>query len=286
MLYINSFLRILMKKLFTLLLMFAALSAFAKDDRCSMVIPWTTGGTSDLAARALQKGNNNILIDYKPGAFAAVAVNHINSNPDVFMLSPLHMFSAGNPIKDVNLDVTRVMYGTDFVIVTGKDVKVEDLLTKKINLGIPGLGTGYHAIALDIQQRNNQLEIIPMGSDAKAIPSLINKDIDAYIASGPIAKQWTESFPTISNVLDLPFGKKVTVSGLTLQNFTFQGILVNKNASQEQKSKVDQCIDAAVSSSEFKKEADRLSLRVINSSGTEATRVTNEYFRMMKKHGL
>jgi tripartite-type tricarboxylate transporter receptor subunit TctC len=178
------------------------------------------------------------------------------------------------------------MYGTDYAIVTGKDIKVEDLLSKKVNLGIPGFGTGYHAIALAIQQRNSQLEIIPIGSDSKAIPSLINKDIDAYIASGSIAKQWTESFSTVSNILDLPFGKKVTLNGLTLQNFSFAGILVSKNASQEQKAKVNQCIDLAVASLEFKKETDRLGLRVINSSGAEATRITNEYFRMMKKHGL
>lgn len=276
-----------MKKIFaTLLLTLTSLSVFAKDNKCSMIIPWTTGGTSDLAARALQKGNNNITIDYKPGAFANLAVGYIASNPDSFMLSPLHMFSANNPVKDVGVEVTRVMYGTDFVIITGKDLKIDDLLTKKVNLGIPGMGTGYHAIALDMKQKNSQLEIISMGSDSKALPSLVNKEIDAYIASGPIAKQWTESFSNITNVLDLPFGRKVVVGDLTLQNFTFQGILVSKSASAEQRARVDQCIDSAVSSTDFRKDADRLGLRVINSSSTEATKITNEYFRMMKKHGL
>ncbi len=275
-----------MKRILCLIFAALSVSAFAKEEKCPLVIPWTTGGTSDLAARALQKGNNNIIVDYKPGAFATIAVNHIVSNPDTFMLSPLHMYSATNPVKDPNIDIIRVMYGTDFTIVSGKSFKVEDLLTKKVNVGIPGMGTGYHAIALDLQQRNNQIEIISMGSDAKALPSLVNKDIDFYIASGPIAKQWTESFPSINNVLDLPFAKKVTVSGLTLQNFTFQGIFVGKNSSSEQRAKINQCLDSAIASQDFLKEADRLGLRVINSTGSEATRITNEYFRMMKKHGL
>lgn len=274
------------RKYLLALLTCLAMNVFAKDDTCTMVIPFPPGGASDLNARALQKGNSDIVIEYKPGAFAAVAVNHITNNPSSFMLSPLQMLSASNPNKDVNIEILKVMYGIDISIVANKSLKIDDLLDKKLNVGISNLGSMQHAIALEVQSKNKQIEIIPINSDPKALTLLMNKDIDAYIGNNVIIKQWTENFPTLNTLIEIPFAKKVSVGNVVLKNSFFQGIIISKNATKDQRQKIEECVNTATASDAFKQETAKLHLRVINSNASDADKITAEYINEMKKHGL
>lgn len=258
-------------------------NVFAKDATCSMIVPFAAGGGGDINARVLQKGNKNIVIEYKPGAFAAAAVNHINNNPDSFMLAPLVMFGADNPNKDVNVDVLRVMYGIDLVIVSNREMSVDDLVDKKLNIGIPYVGTTQHIIALQFANKNKQMELIPMGGDTKALPALVSKDLDAYITNTVVAKQWIKNYPQFHSVVEIPFDKKVFTHGITLENYLFQGIIISKFANKEQKQKIEECIDTATSAPEFKQEIANLNIKVVNS---DATKVTAEYHKLRKKYGF
>lgn len=274
-----------MKKLFVLICSILLVNSAAAE-KCSLVIPWGAGGSSDLAARALQKGNNDIIIDYKPGAYASVAISHLANNPGSFLLSAPVMLSSQNPNKDANIDIVRVMYGFDMSIVTGKNMTIEDLLTKKVNIGIPSVGIINHAIALELKQHNPNIELVTTGSDAKTLPLLMNGDIDAYVSTDNIAKRWSQGFENVRIVIKLPFGEKVNARQFSFTNYGFHGIILYKSASEKQKENVNRCLDLAISSSEFKSEVDKLGLRVINAKGVDSAKIVNAYLDSMKKHGL
>lgn len=274
-----------MKKLFVLICSILLVNSAAAE-KCSLVIPWGAGGSSDLAARALQKGNNYIIIDYKPGAYASVAISHLSNNPSTILLSPPVMYSSQNPIKEINVDIVRVMYGFDMSIATGKNINIDDLFSKKINVGISSFSIPQHAIALELQRNNPNIQIVTTGNDAKALPLLMNGDIDVYITISHIIKQWTQGFRNINVIKNLPFGENVTVREFNFTNFGFHGVMLHKSASEQQRAHADNCLNLATSSVEFKAEADKLGLKVINAKGSDSDRIVSTYLNIMKKYGL
>jgi tripartite-type tricarboxylate transporter receptor subunit TctC len=274
-----------MKSLLTLLIgLLVSASTFAAS--CNMVIPWPPGGTSDINARVLQKGNPDIRIEYKPGAFAASAIQHINANTDTFLLSPAHMFSSKNPDKNLDIDFLRPMYSTNLTMISATDVTVDQLLTKKVTLGIPALGTIHHAIALELKEKNNLINIIPTKGDATALPMIINKDIDLYISASPTMNIWMTQQSTIKKVIDLPFNKEVKLGDLVIKNYLFQGIFVSKKASLEARNFINDCLDKSLNTTEFKSESARLNLNVPNLTTIESSDYFNRQIEMLRKYGL
>lgn len=271
-----------MKKLLIAFLSFMSLSAFANE--CRLVVPFPPGGSTDLYATALRKGNSKFLVDYKPGAYSAVAVAHLDQNKDHFIITNPALYSAGNPNKNPNVELYQILFGIDLSIVTGKGITLDDLLTKKLSIGVPGLGQSQHLVALQLKEKNPQLEIIPTGNDAKTLPLLINKDLDAYVSGSVIADKWISEFKTLSNVIEVPFNKPITRSKVTLTNMNFIGIFISKDATAAQRAHIDQCLSTATSSTEYKENIESFGFKPLNIKGVEKDKLLDAHIKWLRKH--
>ena len=212
-----------MKKFLVPILLFLfSLSAWA--NQCTMILPYPPGGSGDLYGRIIEKQNKDILIQYRPGAFANAGISAIQQNKDWFMLSVANMHSINNPMKNPNVELLKALFVIDSMIITGKDISFNDLLTKKVNVGIPLPGHTHHTISLVLKQRNPDLEIIQFGADAKALTSVVNGDIDAYVISSPIGNEWLKQFPKLKLVADIPYGQPFRSNGIVLESLNFFGV--------------------------------------------------------------
>lgn len=253
---------------------------------CTMVLPFPAGGSSDLYSKIIQKQNTDIVIQYKPGAFAAVATSAMQTNKDWFMLSVANMYSAGNPNKNINLELLKILFFIDSMIITNKNISFSDLLTKKVNVGVPVIGHTHHAISLAIKQKNPNLEVISFGGDVKALPALISGDIDAYVISSPIGNNWLSQFPSLNLVSDIPFNKPYMSEGVVLESLNFFGVFVHKDATPEQKQHALNCIQKSISQPGYVEEFSRIGIKPKEFNGKEKDNILNRYITSLRLVGL
>lgn len=270
------------KSLLALIISAFSLTATAND--CKLIVPFTPGGSTDIYANALKKGNSQFFIDYKPGAFSALATSHINQNKDQFFMATPSMYSASNPNKSPDIDLLQILFGIDLAIVTGKQATLDDLLTKKVSIGVPNIGQAQHLIALQLQEKNPLIVIVPTGGDTKAIQLLVNKEIDAYVSSSIIANKWLGDFNTLSNITTVPFNKPVTRNNVTLHNLNFVGIFVSKDLSDSQKDHISKCINTSTASSEYKSAISEIGISPLNATGLEKDKLLAAHIKWLRKH--
>jgi hypothetical protein len=101
--------------------------------------------------------------------------------------------------------------------IVSKKITITNILTTKVNIGVPFIGTPQHIIALQLKEINPFIEIIPMGSDPKALPSLMDNSLDMYIVSDIVNSQWARDF-NFTSILHIPANEKVNISGHTIIN--------------------------------------------------------------------
>lgn len=274
-----------MKKIiYSLLLLLSALPTWANN--CSMIIPFPAGGSSDLYGRILQKQNPDINITYKPGAFASQSISVIRANKDAFILGIANMFSAENPDKNPNVELLTILFFIDAMILTNKNITISDLLAKNANVGIPVIGHANHTIALKIKQKNPNLEIIPFGGDVKGLPSLINKDVDAYIVSSPLGKQWVNQYPTLKILAEISYNRPYKLGDFTLESLNFVGIFVNKDASFEQKQNAINCVQKSMSQRAYYDEFLKIGIMPIAIFGKEKDDALKRHIELLREVGL
>lgn len=258
----------------------------ASAQQCVMMLPFAPGGSSDLYARIIQKYNPNIRIEYKPGAFASQVVAAMEQNKSVFLATTPTMYSSANPNKDPGVELLQVLFPIDAVIMTGKDIVFSDLLNKKINFAIPTLGQNHHVVSLALKEKNPQLEIVPMGSDIKALPALLNKEVDALAISAPIANEWVAQHPQLKIIANIPVGKPFVSNGVVLENMNFWGLFVNRDASAEQKQSALNCVNQAAAQPGHDEDFKRVGITTRRTVGAEKDKLLSDYIRVMKKYGL
>lgn len=252
---------------------------------CNMIVPFPAGGSSDLYGRIMQRQNPDIVMTFKPGAFASQAIAVTRSSKDAFILGIPNMYSADNPDKNPPVELLNILFFIDAMIVTNKNIAVTDLLSKNINMGIPGIGQAQHTIALKLKQRNSNMEIIAFGGDVKALPSLINKEIDAYVVSGPLGRQWLNQYPTLKVLAEISYNRPFKLGDITLENLNFVGIFVNKDATPEQKQQAVDCVNRASSKPEYFQEFSRIGITATTIVGREKDQALKRYIEILREVG-
>ena len=268
--------------IFTLLL---STSAFAADT-CTLLVPFPPGGSTDLRARAMQLGNPDLNIDHKPGAFGAVAIDQMKKTNNSFLLSPAFMYSAQNPIKDLDIELNRILFAVPLKIITIKDISLEDLADKPLKVGIPCKGCQMEGLALEIKSKNPNVSIIPTAGDAKALPMIMNGDLDVYLGIGIMVDRWKSSYENIKIIGEIPFNKTLKIQNIELINLAFSGIFTKGKIDSSEKAAIENCINKSVTSKEFSEQNKMNSLYYVDISHAESQQILELYLTFMKKHGL
>ena len=268
--------------IFTLLL---STSAFAADT-CTLLIPFPPGGSTDIRARSLQLGNSNIDIEYKPGAFGSVAINQMKKTNNSFLLSPAFMYSAQNPVKELDIELNRIMFSPPIKIITNKNINLNDLADKPLKVGIPCKGCQFEGLALEIKNKNPNVSIIPTAGDAKALPMIMNGDLDIYLGLGIVIDVWASSFENIKIIGEIPFNKTLKIQNIELINLAFAGIFTKGKIDSSEKAAIENCINKSVTSKEFSEQNKMNSLYYVDISHAESQQILELYLTFMKKHGL
>ena len=176
----------------------------------TMYSPWTAGGPTDLAMRALAEAvskplNARVLVENKPGAGGALGATAVaSSKPDGYTLSqlPLGVFRLPymtNTTFDPSRDITWILNvaGYEFATnVLGKSPwkTWEELLAYakanpgKLTYGHPGVGTSPHLTTVDIAQRLGIDWVhVPYPGSADSLRALRAGQIDIHVGSPPWA---------------------------------------------------------------------------------------------------
>jgi len=277
-----------MKKIVTAMMLTAIASATMAADSttCGLVIDYPPGGTSDSYVRLLQKQNSGIHIDYKAGGGGALAINHISQNKDVAWFGSPVFVSQNSPVKDPPVELVRILVGSPILALSNpnKSLTWDKLLTGKMNIGFPAIGTSHHLVALQLQEKNPNIQLISAGGDNKALPMLMNGDLDLYLISNTVGKNWIQDFK-FDNLFTLAYNKPVTHSGIELNYLGFNGIFVHKEATPEQKSRITKCVAEATSNPAWAETLKTMGAEPIDLVGPEKDRAFQKFVNLMRKYG-
>jgi len=224
----------------------AALAMFANmvnANTCGVVIDYPPGGTSDKYARMLQKFNPEYRIEYKTGGMSVPAVNYIGDNPEFIYLGSPVLFGDKSPVKDPPIELYKILIGAPILAVTAKPIDWNKLLTDKINIGVPGLGTSHHLIVEQLKEYNQNIQVIPTGGDNKALPMIISGDLDMYLISATSGLAWLDNHKQITNLFTVEFNKPFVRGNVKLQSVGFNGAFIHKNATASQRQKAIDCLN-------------------------------------------
>lgn len=263
-------------------------SAFANTATCNMLVAHPPGGAADTWARILQKANPNIRIEFKPGAFSTVAADQLGKNKDHFFIGVPTMYSAQNPNKNISTELLYILFTSDAVIVTSTNLTLKDLATKDINIGVWALNSPQHATALELKEINPRLNIVPLGGDGKALPLVVNKEVEIYITSALTAAQWTSNFKHITEIITIPFNKEIRKDGFRLTGYkTLFGVFIHKDATADQRKHILNCIETATSNPQYVEDIKKTSTAVANIKGEEKDKILEKHISVVyRKFGL
>jgi tripartite-type tricarboxylate transporter receptor subunit TctC len=275
-----------MRKLIKLLLGVSFSLNVAYADTCKMVIDYPPGGALDSQARLMMKANPNIkTLDYKIGGISTLAIRHLEENKEYMFFGSPSAFGDKSPIKDPPIELVKIVLSAPLYAITNKKITWEQLIKEKINLGIPGIGTSHHVLALQLKDINPEINIVPTGGDAKALPLIVNKDLDVYLVSSTNGFNWTNHF-NFDTIFIISLGENFKRGSVSLTSVAFNGIFVHKDASPEQKKNIIKCVEDAVTTKVYQDTLLSLKVTPLNIDGKEKDRLFNQYVNFMKKYGL
>ncbi len=176
----------------------------------TLYAPWTAGGPTDLALRALAEATfkplgQRVLIENKPGAGGAMGATAVAPlRPDGYTLTqlPLGVFrlpymvkTSFDPIKDITWIINIAGYEFATNVRSDSPWKTWDDLVAyakanpgKISYGHPGVGTSPHLVSEDLGNRlGMQWVHIPFKGSAEVITALRSGQLQAIATSPPWA---------------------------------------------------------------------------------------------------
>jgi len=277
-----------MKKILPALLLSVGIasSAAAEQTTCGVVINFPPGGTSDSYARLLQKTNPEWNVEYQIGSFAAKAITFLGKNNSyVYFGSPV-MFGENNPDKNPPVELYRILIGAPILTITNKDLTLEDFESTPLNIGVPSFGTAHHMIALQLKEKNPNIEIVSTGGDKKALPMISNGDLDVYLVSKPAGLKFLKDFDSFNNLAEFKFGEPTKVNDLVIESQGFNGLFIHKDASAEQRAFIKECVDKSVAQSAWVDTLVEKGVDPIDVTGEEKNQALEKYVDSLKKYGL
>lgn len=278
------------KTLITALTSLALLSTagmtHAEQLQCGVVINFPAGGTSDRYAKLLQQTNPEWKIEYQVGSFATKAISFLGDNTSyVYFGSPV-MFGEKNPDQNPPVELYRILIGAPVLAVTGKNVTLEDFKNKPLNVGVPSFGTAHHMIALQLKEKNPNIEVISTGGDSKALPMISNGDLDVYFVSKPAGLRFLNDHSSFSQLAEFKFGEPVDVNGAVIKSQGFNGLFVHKNATEKQRQFIKNCVDKSLSDPLWAETLSKMGVDAIDVTGEKKDQALQEYVANLKKNGL
>lgn len=268
------------KALFTILI-FLSMSAHSSN-QCGVVIDFPPGGTSDRYARLLQKYNSEYKIEYRTGGMAVPAAMFVRDNPNFIYLGSPVLFGDKSPLKDPPYELYKILIAAPILAVTTKELTASDILKEKLNIGVPGLGTSHHLIAEQIKSKNPNIQIVPTGGDAKALPLIVNKDLDIYLVSATTGLNWLTQFSNIKNPFKVEFGKPTRIADLTLHSVGFNGAFIAKNIAPDLKLKVIDCLETVLKQPGWTTELTDMGAGPVQIGGVEKDKSLNLYVEFLR----
>ena len=264
----------------------ASLNVTAADIDCGIVVGMPAGGLADIYARTLQKLNNNIgRVENKVATMQILAIDYMGYNPNFMLLASPTMYSTQNPNKVPKVELIEMFMGYDLVAVTTKDITFKRLMTEKINIGIPLLGSAQHIIALQLKDHNPLIEIIPTGGDAKALILLVNKQLDVYVSGKGNLSVWEEKYK-LQTIIDIPAGKTIKKDNVTLRNFATVAMWSHVSATAEQKHKLATCLNETTSNPLWPDEARRMGGVPLSLTKEEGKKLLEDFIAALKKYDI
>ena len=259
------------------------LAGIANANTCGVVIDFPPGGTSDRYARLLQKYNSDYRVEYKIGGMSVPAVNHIGDNPEMIYLGSPVLFGDKSPLKNPPIELHKILIGAPILAVTTKPIDWNKLLTDKINIGVPGLGTSHHLIVEQLKEYNPNIVVIPTGGDNKALPMIISGDLDMYLISATSGLTWLENYKQISNLFTVEFNKPFVRGNVRLQSVGFNGAFIHKNATPAQRQKAIDCLDNVTNQHGWTDELKKMGAGPVQLVGKEKEAALKLYVETLRK---
>ena len=188
----------------------AQASASYPDRPITMICPWTPGGPTDAAVRALSDalgrtlGNKRVVVENKPGAGGALGGQYVaqNAKPDGYMLSqiPLGVFrlpyltkTTFNPVTDLTYIIGVAGYNFGLTVRADSPWKTwqEFIAAAKakpdaIRYGSPGIGTSLHITMEDLALREGIKWVhVPYKGTAQTTAAILGNEVDAIVGTPP-----------------------------------------------------------------------------------------------------
>jgi len=276
-----------MKRTLAAVLLFIVSSmSYAKS--CGVVIEFPPGGAADRYARLLQKYNPEFKVEYRVGASGAMAVHFAGENPDFIYFASPSSFGKASPYKtNPPIDLYKILIGSSNIAVTGKpSIDLQKLMYGSLNVGIGSFGIPQHVIVKQLKNFNPKLNIIPTGGDAKALPLIINGELDVYVMSAISGTAWLDQFKQLKNIMTIDFNKTFVKDDLKVESMGFIGAFIHKNATSSQRQKAIDCLEKAISQPGWTEELKTMNANPVMISGKEKDSVLQKYIDLLKKFDL
>lgn len=270
-------------KSWILFFMLTIITGSAYASTCGVVIDFPPGGTSDRYARLLQKYNSEYRIEYRTGGMSVPAVNFLGDNPEFIYLGSPVLFGDKSPLKNPPIELYKILIGAPILAVTTKSIDWNKLLTDKINIGVPGLGTSHHLIVEQLKEYNSNIEVVPTGGDSKALPMVINGDLDVYLISATSGLVWLDNHKQIKNIFTVEFNKPFIKGNVRLLSIGFNGAFIHKGASPLQRQKAIDCLDKVTNQPGWTDELQKMGAGPVQLIGKEKEDALKLYVETLRK---
>ena len=228
-----------MKKLLIFLCFFMT-TVFAKD---IVTIYYAFGPADSMSnySRTLVEEANKIqnkytfVFDTKPGAGGAVATNWIKLNPTnsmVMTASPFFIRPNFYPNESYNINDFKVILPQCLGPIAVSSIKYQawkDIpIDKSLTVGVTGLGTTTHLVALQLQKKYSNIQIIPFKSASEVMVTMLGGNIDMSIGFLSDPENWSYDNKIKMNILGIT-GSKIIHNHPTLSSQGFPDILTKLN---------------------------------------------------------
>jgi tripartite-type tricarboxylate transporter receptor subunit TctC len=234
-----------MKKILVAFLAAISLNAFANKETITLVYSWSPADTAANFYRTLVDESNKLqnkytfIFDAKPGAGGTVAANHVLTTPNTVWINSSAAFIRPNLFPNESHDMSQFksilpMCVAPFVVASPKYKSFKDVPKDgKLNIGISGIGTTTHLVALQIATQYPNMQIVPFKSTSDALLSTLSGETDFAVVFFGDVEQYART-DSVKRVYLLGMTGKKSIKGVALlKNQGFPEVTADMSAPQQ-----------------------------------------------------